>query len=213
MLLAPLSSGPSEGRVVESSELSPAELVLAAAGGSRTAWDELVRRFTPLVLSITARYRLSYADAADVSQTVWLQLVQHLPDLREPRALPGWITTTVKHECLRVLRARQRVTALDPQQDGRLQEGPRDRAWPESDEELLRQERHVALLAGFAELSPRQRELLVLLMTDPPPSYSEISDRLGIPVGAIGPTRARALERLRRSPALAALLCSDLIES
>lgn len=213
MLLVPLASNAPEGRAVEISELATAELVLAAAAGSRAAWDELVERFTPLVFSITARYRLSYADAADVSQTVWLQLVQHLPQLREPKALPGWIATTVGHECVRVLRARHRVTTVDPQTDGRLQEDSRDGAWPESDEELLRQERHAALLAGFAELSQRQRELLLLLLADPPVSYIEISDRTGIPVGAIGPTRARALERLRRSPALAALLGTDLIES
>ena len=85
--------------------------------------------------------------------------------------------------------------------------------WAETDEELLRNERHEALLAGFADLTKRQRELLLLLLTDPPLSYGAISSKLGIPVGAIGPTRARALERLRHTPALAALLRSDLVES
>jgi RNA polymerase sigma factor (sigma-70 family) len=207
MLLDRRTASSEEGRVVDSPEHSVPQLVQAALSGSRSAWDELVQRFTPLVLSITARYRLGAADAADVSQTVWLRLVQHLSEVREPGALPGWIATSVRHECLRVLRSQQRVATMDPQeQGGPLEEAGRDHAQLESDEELLRQERHEALLAGFAELTKRQRELLLLLLTDPPLSYVEISLRLGMPVGAIGPTRARAVDRLRHSPALAALL-------
>jgi RNA polymerase sigma factor (sigma-70 family) len=194
---------------VDCSEHSVPELVRAALAGDRPAWDELVHRFTPLVLSITARYRLAPADAADVSQTVWLQLVQHLSDVREPRALPGWIVTTVRNECTRLLRAQRRMTVVDPQvQGGLLDEAALGDGQAGSDEDLLRQERHEALLAGFAELPQRQRELLLLLVTDPPLTYTEIGVRIGIPVGAVGPTRARALDRLRRSAALAALLPS-----
>lgn len=213
MVLTSTRSALAKGHVVDDHEPPVSELVNAAASGSRAAWDALVERYTPLVLSITARYRLSYADAADVSQTVWLQLVQHLPNLREPNAIPGWIATTAKHEAIRVLRVRDRLGVVDPQHDGHLDRLSRGEPAPETDEELLRQERHEALLAGFGELPDRQRELLLLMMTDPSPSYSEISDRLKIPMGAIGPTRARALARLRRTPALAALLQRDLIES
>lgn len=214
MLLAPPSPISPEGRAVNNDDRGVPELVRAALGQDRSAWDDLVSRYTPLVLGLTARYRMSAADAADVSQTVWLQLVQHLAGLREPKALPGWIATTVRHECIRVLRSQQRVTTLDPQQQGGpLEAGSRSQGWAETDDDLLKHERHEALLAGFADLSERQRELLLLLLTDPPLSYSAISARLGIPVGAIGPTRARALERLRHTPALAALLRSDLVES
>lgn len=213
MLLARPSLTSEEERVVDRPLPSSAELVHAALSGSRPAWNDLIERFTPLVLSITNRYRLTPADAADVSQTVWLQLVQHLADLRDPRALPGWIATTVRHECIRVRRERQRTTVLDPQEQGRLLEDPRAAKVGATDDDLLRQERHEALLAGFAELTARQRALLLLLVSDPPSSYAEISARLGIPIGAIGPTRARALSRLRHTPALAALLQNALLDA
>jgi DNA-directed RNA polymerase specialized sigma24 family protein len=97
---------------------------------------------------------------------------------------------------------------------------PTDAAWSaqfvtedDPDAAMVRAERHVALLEGFATLSPRQRQLLVLLAEDPPLTYAEISDRIGIPVGGIGPTRARALERLRRSPSVQALAATVGTES
>jgi RNA polymerase sigma factor (sigma-70 family) len=209
MLLARPTVIPKGARFVDCPEHSVPELVQAALSGDRLAWDELVHRFSPLVLSITARYRLAPADAADVSQTVWLQLVQHLSEVRQPRALPGWIVATVRNECTRLLRAQRRVTILDPQQQGgALDEAVLSDGRPGNDEDLLRQERHEALLAGFADLPQRHRDLLLLLLADPPLTYSEIASRLGMPVGAIGPTRARALDRLRHSAALAALLPS-----
>lgn len=191
--------------MVETSEHTIAELVQAAGQRDKAAWDELVVRFNPLVGSVAARYRLNEQDAADVSQTVWLRLVQHLSSLREPAALPGWIVTTTRNECLRVLRIRQRTATFDPLLDPPRSRGPSDDR-PEIDEDLMRDERHEALLTAFAGLSARHRELLTLLLTDPPVSYAEISERLEMPIGAIGPTRARALDKLRRSPALAALL-------
>lgn len=187
-----------------------AELVSTAAAGDAGAWDSIVSRFTPLVLSVTVRYRLADADAADVSQTLWLRLVQNLRNLREPQALPGWIATTTRNECFRVLHSRRRLLPYDP-----ITDTPSDRsefrevAHIDLDEDLLRAERHEALLAAFAELSDRHRQLLLLLLEDPPLSYATISERLDMPIGAIGPTRARAVERLRRSPAISALLESD----
>lgn len=194
--------------VVDTSEHTIAELVRAATQRDKAAWDELVVRFNPLVGSVASRYRLSEQDVADVSQTVWLRLVQHLSSLREPAALPGWIVTTTRNECLRVLRIRQRTSMFDPLLDPPRSKGPGEDQ-PAIDEDLMRDERHAALLSAFAGLSARHRELLTLLLTDPPVSYAEISERLAMPIGAIGPTRARALDRLRRSPALAALLDSE----
>jgi RNA polymerase sigma factor (sigma-70 family) len=81
------------------------DLVTAARNGHRQAWDALVGRYAPLIWSICRRQRLSNADADDVGQSVWLHLVDHLGNLRDPAALPGWLATTTRRECARVLRA------------------------------------------------------------------------------------------------------------
>ncbi|WP_375431897.1 RNA polymerase sigma factor [uncultured Friedmanniella sp.] len=195
---------------MDDDDVTVSSLVRAAAAGDRTAWDDLVRRFMPLVLSVASRYRLGSADVADVTQTVWLRLLQHLDRLREPAALPGWLVTTTRHECLRLLASSKRVTSLEPILDRGVSSGPTWQPWSDDfTDGLVQTERHEALLTAFAGLSERDRQLLSLLIEDPPPSYAEISDRLQIPIGSIGPTRARALDRLRRSPAIAALRTTD----
>jgi RNA polymerase sigma factor (sigma-70 family) len=180
-------------------------LVRAAADGDREAWNALVDRYIRLVWSVTHAYRLTARDAEDVSQTVWLRLVEHLGDIREPRALPKWIMTTTKHESLRLIRGAQRELPVDPLTDNSLEAPDHE----EVDAELLRSERHQALRDGLAELSAPHRELLLLLVADPPISYREISRLLDIPVGSIGPTRARCLERLRATPAVRAFLTAE----
>jgi DNA-directed RNA polymerase specialized sigma24 family protein len=119
------------------------ELVTRARNGDQQAWDALVERYSPLIWSLCCRCQLSGTDAEDVSQTVWLRLVDQLGNLRDPAALPGWIVTTVRRECYR------------------------------------------------------------------PVPYAEISARLGMPVGSIGPTRRRCLDKLRRDPAIAALIDAE----
>ncbi|WP_141015114.1 RNA polymerase sigma factor [Nocardioides sambongensis] len=177
-------------------------IVSAARKGDQHAWDTLVDRFLPLVGAVVRGHRLNAADGDDVSQTVWLRLVEHLGDLREPAALPGWLRTTTRNECLRVLSARGRMRPTDPQDEaGGLDAIAEDVA--ESD--LLAAERHRLLLAALAELPAARRDLLLLLLEDPPVAYEEISRRLGIPVGSIGPTRARALDQLRRTASLRGL--------
>jgi len=175
-----------------------AVVVRSAREGDQRAWDTIVDRFLPLVEAIIRRYRLSGPDGDDASQTVWLRLVEHLADLREPEALPGWIKTTTRNECLRVLAARARTRPVDPQEDPTLD--GRDEPVPEA--ELVAAERRQALREGLAQLPDARRALLLLLLEDPPLEYAEISARLGIPIGSIGPTRARAFEQLRRTPAL-----------
>ena len=179
-------------------------LVAAAMEGEATAWHELVARYTPLVLSVVRRHRLQDDDAEDVVQTAWLRLVEHLGDLREPAALPGWISTTVRNECLRVIRARRVVPSSDP--FAHRSAAGADLVEVTLDATMLDAERHEALLTAVAELPERQRALLTLLIEDPPVPYEEVSARLGIPVGSIGPTRARALARIRGHPAVSALL-------
>ena len=174
-------------------------LVTRAAGGDPTAWDEIVERYGPLVWSICARFQLVSHDREDVAQNVWLLLVEQLGKLREPAALPGWIATTTHRECLRVVTAARKSERLGTGLDDALQFVDNTII----DEEILMAERNAALRAAFAELPPKYQQLLAMLTSDPPSSYAEISDKLQIPVGSIGPQRARCLERLRRSGTLA----------
>jgi RNA polymerase sigma factor (sigma-70 family) len=174
--------------------------VAAALAGDEAAWAEIVRRHVGLVMARIRQFRLAPQQAEDVAQTVWLNLYERLSTLREPEALPGWISTTTRHECMRVANAGRRTIPVDPST------GEFDIPDAEDDDglafQLLRVERHRALRAGLAELPEHQRRLLLLLSTDPPPTYHEVSEQLGIPVGSIGPTRQRGLDRLRRSDAL-----------
>jgi RNA polymerase sigma factor (sigma-70 family) len=183
------------------------QLVFRAGQGDSLAWDELVERYAPLVWSVCRRHRLSVADSEDVAQTVWLRLVEHLSELREPAALPGWIATTVHRECLRLIR----LSRLEGPQD--LLADGRGRADPDAElveEEVIRHERRAAARAVLAQLPPRCRLLLSMLLQDPPASYREIGEALDMPVGSIGPNRARCLDRVRQSPAFALLLDSEL---
>jgi RNA polymerase sigma factor (sigma-70 family) len=174
-------------------------LVTRAAGDDQQAWDELIERYAPLVWAICTRYQLSNHDIEDVGQSVWLLLVAQLGKLREPAALPGWLATTTKRECLRVVTATRKSQQLGSNVD--------DAPFADEraiDEQILIAERNAALRTAFAELPPHGQHLLAMLFRDPPCSYSEISATLGIPIGSIGPQRARCLERLRQSPALTA---------
>jgi RNA polymerase sigma factor (sigma-70 family) len=178
-------------------------LVARVGDGDQEAWDELVERYAPLVWSICVRYRLSRQDIDDVGQSVWLLLIEQIGKLREPAALPGWLATTTRRECIRVQRLgwkRDRQLA-DPELDA-----PADEDQTQVDQWLIAAERQAALRAAFADLGDRCRELLGMLMADPPVAYAEISVQLGMPVGAIGPNRSRCLTRLRRHPSIAALV-------
>jgi RNA polymerase sigma factor (sigma-70 family) len=179
------------------------DLVTRARTGDKQAWDALVERYAPLIWSVCVRYRLSRADAEDVGQSVWLHLAGHLEMIRDPAALPGWLATTTSRECGGVLRTtcgpHVPVHALDA---GNL---PDQRA-AAADQELLAAERHAALRDAVSRLPQDSQQLIALLIADPPIPYAEISTRLGIPVGSIGPKRRRCLDRLRRDPALTALI-------
>jgi RNA polymerase sigma factor (sigma-70 family) len=180
------------------------DLVVRARAGDERAWGALVERYAPLIWSICRRHRLSDADAEDVGQVVWMRLVDQLDKVREPAALAGWLATTTRHECTRVLR-----TGRDTQSAGCLPEGLPDERSEIAEQELLAAEQHAALREALAGLSPSGQRLIAMLTADPPTPYAEISARLGIPVGSIGPTRARCLDRLRRHPALAALIDAE----
>jgi RNA polymerase sigma factor (sigma-70 family) len=184
-----------------------AQLVTRARNGDQQAWDALVERYAALVWSICRRHRLDRADAEDAAQTVWLRLVDHLDRLRDPDALPGWLATTTRRECLRALDIARKTGA-----PGLVlaAEDPPDPQAAAAEQELLAAERRAALREAFTALPPHCQRLLVLLIQDPPVSYAEISARLGISVGSIGPMRRRCLDRLRRHPAIAALINTEV---
>jgi len=177
-------------------------LVTRAQNGDQQAWDALIERYAPLVWSICHRYQLGDADAQDVSQNVWMRLVNHLGSLRDPAAIPGWLATTTQRECSRAARAAcsPRVVALAPE----IENIPEAEAGM-AEQELLIAERHAALREALSDLPPCCQQLIALLTQDPPASYAQISAKLGIPVGSIGPSRRRCLDKLRRHPAIAAL--------
>jgi RNA polymerase sigma factor (sigma-70 family) len=168
-------------------------LVHAAADGDDAAWSALVDRFSGLVWAVTRSTHLRDADAADVYQTTWLRLVEHLDRIENPERVGAWLATTARRECYRVGgRSRRDVLTGDewafdgsPEHDAPI------------DEPAIIHERDLALHAAFLKLPARSRRLLLLLNADPSYSYAEISRILGMPVGSIGPTRARVLAALR----------------
>ena len=181
-------------------------LVTRAIRGDQHAWDALVERYAPLVWSICRRYRLDRADAEDVAQTVWLRLVDQLDRLRDPDALPGWLVTTTRRECPQALDTARKTGTLGLATSRRGLPDPQAAA---AEQELLAAERRAALREAFTGLPPHCQRLLALLIQDPPVSYAEISARLGISIGSIGPIRRRCLDRLRRHPAIAALINTE----
>jgi RNA polymerase sigma factor (sigma-70 family) len=175
-------------------------LVQAASDGDRHAWDVLVERYSGLVWSVCRRLRLSDSDGSDVSQIVWLRLVEQLNRIREPAALVGWLHTTTRNECFRTLSAGKHVSV------GVDTTLPQDPESTDPARRLLEAERLQALREGLEQVPEHCRRLLALLVDDPTPSYAEIAAKLAMPIGSIGPTRVRCLEKLRRCPKLQVLL-------
>lgn len=189
---ASLHSRPSSRSRVRMPAGAVAHLVGLAAAGEERAWRALVDEFAGVVWAVTRAHRLDHADAADVVQATFVRLVEHLGRLQQPDQVGAWLATTARRECLLVLRQRKRVV---PPGDA-LPEPVDDR--PEHGSALVTEERDATLWSAFERLRPRDKALLRMLMADPAPSYEEISAALEMPIGSIGPTRARALERLRR---------------
>ena len=181
-------------------------LLVRARAGDERAWAALVERYAPLIWSLCRRYRLDTTDTADVGQNVWLLLVNQLGKIRDPAALPGWLATTTRRECQRLLNKAQVPHAARHAPDA--ENIPDGQAEP-IERVLLAAERHAALCEAFTHLSPRDQQLIALLIKDPPVPYAEISARLGIPVGSIGPNRRRCLDKLRHHPAIAKLISAE----
>lgn len=177
-----------------------ARLVEAAAAGDDSAFEKIVDQFSALAWSVCRSYQLSRTESEDAVQGVWLRVVQHLGSLREPSRVAGWIATTARRECLAVIRARGRISSIEPVEAVLRSVGT------DPSEPILVSERRRVVRDALANLDDRCRELLALACQSPAISYEDIGLILSMPVGSIGPTRARCIEKLRRNRSLAALL-------
>ncbi len=177
----------------ETDSLSVAVAVRLAAAGDKHAWARLVDQYGKLIWSITVRFKLTESDAADVVQTTWMRLIENINRIEQPDRVGAWLAATARNECLRHVSSRKRVVLVH--ENVELESA--DHQGPEVDEALLAAERAEHVRAALAHLPAQWQQLLELLMADPPVSYAEISDQLGLPVGSIGPTRGRCLAKLR----------------
>jgi RNA polymerase sigma factor (sigma-70 family) len=173
--------------------LSIDELLAAAGEGSPAAWEEIMRRYGNIVRARVRSFRLQNADALDAVQMTWLRLAENVHQIQFPERLGGWLATTASRECLRIIRQAKHT----PYTVEAVTENVADPS--------IGPEKHVIdadtaqeLWNLVAELPPRRRSLLRALFTDDPLPYSEVAHTIGIPTGSIGPTRARALQQLRR---------------
>lgn len=187
----------SRAATTSSNDLSP--VVEAARSGDSSAWESLVARFTPLLRHVVRDYRLGSADADDVVQTAWASAFANIGSLREADAIGGWLCVIARREAVRTLRCREREVPVDEQ----CVADPTDDSTP--DRALIEAENHQAVHAAVDRLPSRQRELLTVLLRDHDETYADVARRLHLPVGSIGPTRERALARLRRDRHLVAL--------
>jgi RNA polymerase sigma factor (sigma-70 family) len=165
-------------------------LIERALAGDEPSWRHIVDRFSGLVWKVLHTYDLSASDREEAFASTFYRLFEKLETLREPRALPKWLATTARNEANALSRTRRRLVPTDELPLREVLPGDHDRAL--LDDELLG-----AVMAAFATLPPAGQALLRLLTAVPPLSYDEIASLLGVPVGSIGPTRQRYLQRLR----------------
>jgi RNA polymerase sigma factor (sigma-70 family) len=165
-----------------------------ARDGDPGAWEELVARFGGMIAATGRRHRLSASDVAELQQTTWLRLVENLHRIEQPERIGGWLATTARRESLQLLK---RAAKYRSGADQMLANMP-DRHLAEPDARPIAEERETVLRAAWGRLKPRCQDLLSLLITDDPVGYKDLSQLLQMPVGSIGPTRARCLEHLRR---------------
>jgi RNA polymerase sigma factor (sigma-70 family) len=174
-------------------DFEPSAALAAAAKGDQQAWDAIVNRYTELVWAVARGFRLNPADASDVTQATWLRLVEHLTDIRDGDRLGAWLATTARREALGLIRRGRRDIPVEDA--GLAQPDAIDGESPE--EHILRAEQDTLLWQAFRRLGGPCQRLLRVLLVDPPPAYAEVGAALGMPVGSIGPTRARCLSMLR----------------
>jgi RNA polymerase sigma factor (sigma-70 family) len=169
-----------------------ADLLDAARGGSEDALGQITAELSPMLWHVARAAGLGADDAADVVQTVWERLLSHLADIRVPQALISWLVVTTKHEAWRIRATSRRqqpadqewLTAIPDQATG-------------TEEQIVLDEQQRALWRAVGRLSAQCQELLRIVAFVPRPDYQSVSAALGMPVGSIGPTRGRCLEKIR----------------
>ncbi len=177
------------------------ELVQRIRAGDRSAWPELVERYQPRLRRLTRQYRLSGQDADDAIQVTWLRCLEHLDQLSHADRLGAWLAAICRRECLRLAACGRREVALGEQAMTWLMDDRHAEADPCA--EMARRDEHARLNRAVTALPERQRSVLTELARREGQSYLDLSRRLGLPVGSIGPTWQRGLARLRRDPELA----------
>jgi RNA polymerase sigma factor (sigma-70 family) len=168
-----------------------AGVVRCAASGDAAAWDRLMDQYGRLIWAITRDFKLAESDASDVVQTTWMRLVEHIDRLEHPERVGAWLATTARNECLRNIASRKRLVLVGEDHGLELVAACEEPV----DEALLAAERARTVREALKVLPLHWQRLMELLMAEQP--YSVIADLLNLPVGSIGPTRGRCLDRLR----------------
>jgi RNA polymerase sigma factor (sigma-70 family) len=167
------------------------QLLQSAGGGDERAWTEIVQRYRGLVSAVVRSYRLQDADGHDAEQRTWLRLVEHRDAVRDPERLGGWLATTASRECLRILRESRAVVTdeLDTVPDP-------DRT---VEDQVVDADTVTRLWTIVSALPPRGRTIMMELFAEDPRPYADVARATGIPIGSLGPSRARLIDRVRRS--------------
>jgi RNA polymerase sigma factor (sigma-70 family) len=182
--------------MTEYSELPDEELVFACRSGDDSAWDVLVERYERLVYTIPSRYGLTPTEIDDVFQSVWLSLLKNLDKLREPDRVSAWLVTTARRECWERRRGADYERTVTTDFDTLLLDREGNELPPE--EVVVTYRQYQTLQQGMENLGDRCRRLLQLLYYDTSvPSYADVAETLDMPIGSIGPMRARCLKKLR----------------
>lgn len=176
-----------------------AQIVGRIRAGETAAWRDLIETYSGLIRAVGRSHRLTDADVADVVQTTWLRAFEHIERVRQPERLPAWLLTVARRESLRLLRHDKRCTPVEAEVLAEIPDAE------SVEKNLLAEEMTAQLWRAVGALPPRERQTLTQLARDPDASYETIGSALGMPVGSIGPTRLRALARLRGNRTLRAL--------
>jgi RNA polymerase sigma factor (sigma-70 family) len=190
-----MSTTSNKKEAAESIQFSDERLVKQCLNGNQDAWSAIIEKYRKLIYSVPIRYGFSPDDAGDIFQQVCVQLLEALPNLREPRSLAAWLIKVAGHACFQMAGQNKRFQSFDF--EAQPDQAPTAREMP--DEFLRELERSRILHEALLEVPPRCRELIRMLFFEiPAVSYEEVAKRLGLATGSIGFIRMRCLSRVRK---------------